>query len=265
MPTYEYQCPDGHAFELFQRMSEKPRARCPVCGKAAMRKISGGAGLVFAEMTCVSPEGRISPGDTGLWNEQQRDAFKRIADFCHQNSKAKICMQLGHAGRKASTQLGWERMDHPLERGNWPIVSASPLPYHEGISQVPRELSPSGMQEIIRQFETSTRYAQQAGFDMLEIHMAHGYLLASFISPLTNQRRDAYGGSIENRMRFPLEVFRACRKAWPERKPMSVRISATDWADGGFTGDEAVHQLLGGRHAGDGALHARRARGGASR
>jgi anthraniloyl-CoA monooxygenase len=200
----------------------------------------GGAGLVYVEMTCPSPEARISPGDTGLWNEAQRDAFKRIVDFCHASSKAKLCMQLGHSGRKGSTQLGWERMDHPLESGNWPVVSASPIPYQEGVSQVPRELSPSEMRKVIDDFVRSTRYADQAGFDMLEIHMAHGYLLASFISPLTNRRNDAYGGSIENRMRFPLEVFRACRAAWPEGKPMSARISATDWAPGGLSGEDLV-------------------------
>jgi anthraniloyl-CoA monooxygenase len=200
----------------------------------------GGAGLVYVEMTCPSPEARISPGDTGLWNEAQRDAFKRIVDFCHANSKAKICMQLGHSGRKGSTQLGWERMDYPLERGNWPVVSASPIPYYEGVSQVPIELDRAGMEKIVRDFEKSTRYADQAGFDMHELHMAHGYLLASFISPLTNQRKDEYGGSIENRMRFPLEVWNACRKVWPERKPMSVRISATDWAPGGLSGEDLM-------------------------
>jgi anthraniloyl-CoA monooxygenase len=200
----------------------------------------GGAGLVYVEMTCVSPEARISPGDTGLWNEAQAAAFKRIVDFCHANSKAKLCMQLGHAGRKASTQLGWQHADHPLESGNWPIVSASPLPYHEGISQVPRELTRADMEKVIEDFVRSTRYAEQAGFDMVEIHMAHGYLLASFISPLTNRRNDAYGGSIENRMRFPLEVFRACREAWPEGKPMSVRISASDWAPGGLSGEDLI-------------------------
>jgi anthraniloyl-CoA monooxygenase len=200
----------------------------------------GGAGLVYVEMTCPSPEARISPGDTGLWNETQAAAFKRIVDFCHANSKAKLCMQLGHAGRKGSTQLGWQRMDHPLDKDNWPVVSASPLPYYEGVSQVPRELSKREMQEIVHQFEKATRYAAQAGFDMLEIHMAHGYLLASFISPLTNQRRDEYGGSIENRMRFPLQVFEACRQAWPERKPMSARISASDWAPHGLSGADLI-------------------------
>ncbi|HEY5897502.1 MAG TPA: bifunctional salicylyl-CoA 5-hydroxylase/oxidoreductase [Burkholderiales bacterium] len=200
----------------------------------------GGAGLVYVEMTCPSPEARISPGDTGLWNQEQCDAFKRIVHFCKAYSKAKMCMQLGHSGRKGSTQLGWEEMDHPLPAGNWPVVSASPIPYYEGVSQVPRELSVAEMEEIVRQFQKSARYADEAGFDMLEIHMAHGYLLASFISPLTNQRTDSFGGSIENRMRFPLGVFKACRKAWPERKPMSVRISATDWAPGGLSGEDLI-------------------------
>jgi anthraniloyl-CoA monooxygenase len=200
----------------------------------------GGAGLVYVEMSCVSPEGRISPGCTGLWNAAQRDAFKRIVDFCHANSNAKLCMQIGHSGRKGSTQLGWERMDHPLESGNWPLVSASPLPYLEGDSQVPREMTRADMDKVRDDFVRSARYADEAGFDMLEIHMAHGYLLASFISPLTNQRADDYGGSIENRMRFPLEVFLACRAAWPEAKPMSVRISATDWAPGGLSGEDLM-------------------------
>jgi len=200
----------------------------------------GGAGLVYVEMTCPSPEARISPGDTGLWNETQRDAFGKIVRFCKTHSKAKLCMQLGHSGRKGSTQLGWERMDHPLESGNWPVVSASPLPYYEGVSQVPKELDKKGMQKIVDDFVRSTTYADQAGFDMLELHMAHGYLLASFISPLTNKRTDGYGGGIENRMRFPLEVFGACRAAWPRAKPMSVRISATDWAPGGLSGEDLI-------------------------
>ncbi|HSA70987.1 MAG TPA: bifunctional salicylyl-CoA 5-hydroxylase/oxidoreductase [Burkholderiales bacterium] len=200
----------------------------------------GGAGLVYVEMTCPSPEARISPGDTGLWNETQRDAFKRIVDFCHANSRAKMCMQLGHSGRKGSTQLGWERMDHPLESGNWPLVSASPIPYYEGISQVPREMTRADMDKVLSEFKKSTLFADQAGFDMLELHMAHGYLLASFISPLTNRRKDEYGGSIENRMRFPLQVLSACRNAWPEGKPISVRISATDWAPGGLTGEDLM-------------------------
>jgi anthraniloyl-CoA monooxygenase len=200
----------------------------------------GGAGLVYVEMTCPSPEARISPGDTGLWNETQRDAFKRIVQFCKSNSKAKLCMQLGHSGRKGSTQLGWERMDHPLESGNWPVMSASPIPYYEGISPVPREMTRADMDKIVSDFIKSTGFADEAGFDMLELHMAHGYLLASFISPLTNQRKDSYGGSIENRMRFPLEVWNACRKVWPERKPMSARISATDWVAGGLSGEDLI-------------------------
>jgi anthraniloyl-CoA monooxygenase len=200
----------------------------------------GGAGLVYVEMTCPSPEARISPGDTGLWNETQRDAFKRIVQFCKSNSKAKLCMQLGHSGRKGSTQLGWERMDHPLESGNWPVMSASPIAYYEGISPVPREMTRADMDKVVSDFMKSTRFADEAGFDMLELHMAHGYLLASFISPLTNQRKDSYGGSIENRMRFPLEVWNACREAWPERKPMSARISATDWVAGGLSGEDLI-------------------------
>ncbi|HLE66166.1 MAG TPA: bifunctional salicylyl-CoA 5-hydroxylase/oxidoreductase [Burkholderiales bacterium] len=200
----------------------------------------GGAGLVYVEMTCVSPEGRISPGCTGLWSEAQRDAFKRLVDFCHANSRAKLCMQIGHSGRKGSTQLGWERMDHPLERANWPLVAPSPIPYEEGISQVPREMTRQDMDEVLEQFVRATRYADEAGFDMLELHMAHGYLLASFVSPLTNTRTDEYGGPIENRMRYPLEVFRACRAAWPPEKPMSVRISATDWAPGGLSGEDLM-------------------------
>jgi len=200
----------------------------------------GGAGMVCVEMTCVSPEGRITPGCTGLWNEAQRDAFRRIVDFCHANSKAKLCLQIGHSGRKGSTQLGWERMDHPLESGNWPIVSASPVPFYEGVSQVPREMKKADMEKIQNDFVRSTGLASEAGFDMLELHMAHGYLLASFISPLTNRRSDEYGGSIENRMRFPLAVFESCRKKFPKQKPMSVRISAADWVPGGLAGEDLV-------------------------
>ncbi|MGH8689146.1 MAG: bifunctional salicylyl-CoA 5-hydroxylase/oxidoreductase, partial [Burkholderiales bacterium] len=200
----------------------------------------GGAGLVYVEMTCTSPDGRITPGCTGLWNEAQAAAFKRIADFCHANSKAKLCMQIGHAGRKGSTQLGWERMDHPLEAGNWPLLSASPLAYLEGESAAPREMARADMDRIRDDFVRSTKYAHEAGFDMLELHMAHGYLLASFLSPLTNRRTDDFGGSIENRMRWPLEVFRACRETWPKARPLSVRISATDWAPGGLSGEDLV-------------------------
>ncbi|HEV8094382.1 MAG TPA: bifunctional salicylyl-CoA 5-hydroxylase/oxidoreductase, partial [Burkholderiales bacterium] len=200
----------------------------------------GGAGLVYVEMTCVSPEGRISPGCTGLWNEAQRDAFRRIADFCHANSKAKLCMQIGHSGRKGSTQLGWEQMDHPLGEANWPLVAPSPIPYFKDISQVPREMTRADLEKVRNEFVRSTVLANEAGFDMLELHMAHGYLLSSFLSPLTNRRADEFGGEIEGRARFPLEVFEACRAVWPAERPMSVRISATDWCEGGFDSDQAV-------------------------
>ncbi len=200
----------------------------------------GGAGLLFVEMTCPSPEARITPGCTGLWNDTQCAAWKRIVDFIHAETTTKVCLQLGHAGRKGSTQLGWQKMDHPLRDGNWPLVSASPLPYLEGTSQVPAALDEAAMEQVIDSFVNAARYAEQADFDMLEIHMAHGYLLASFISPLTNQRSDDYGGSIENRMRFPLAVFSAVRKQWPRNKPMSVRISACDWAEGGLSAEDLI-------------------------
>jgi anthraniloyl-CoA monooxygenase len=199
----------------------------------------GGAGLVFTEMTDVSADARISPGCTGLWSDEQEAAWKRIVDFVHANSAAKICMQLGHAGRKGATKLSWEGNDEPLESGAWPIISASPIPYLP-YSQVPREMTRADMDRTIADFVAATERAQRAGFDMVEMHAAHGYLLASFISPITNKRTDEYGGSLENRMRFPLEVFRAMRAVWPKEKPMSVRISATDWIDGGLTGDDAV-------------------------
>ena len=195
----------------------------------------GGAGLVYTEMTCTSPDARITPGCTGLYNSEQRDAWARIVDFVHTNTPARICMQIGHAGRKGSTQLGWEQMDYPLAEGNWPVYSASPLPYRESINQVPRELSRDDMERIKANFVRSVEYAEQAGFDMIEAHMAHGYLLASFISPVTNQRSDVYGGDVDNRMRYPLEVFAAMRAAWPPGKPMSVRISASDWYPGGLS------------------------------
>ncbi len=200
----------------------------------------GGAGLVYTEMTCPAPDARITPGCTGLWNEAQRDAFQKIVAFIHRHTRAKVCLQLGHAGRKGSTQLGWEEMDKPLKEGNWPIYSASPLPYFEGLSQVPRELSKGDMARVTAEFVRAARLGNEAGFDMLELHMAHGYLLASFISPLTNRRQDEYGGSIENRLRFPLELFRAVREAWPAEKPMAVRISASDWAPGGLSEADLV-------------------------
>jgi anthraniloyl-CoA monooxygenase len=195
----------------------------------------GGAGLVYTEMTCVSPEGRISPGCTGLWNEEQREAWRRIVDFVHTRTPAKFCLQLGHSGRKGSTQLGWEQMDHPLPEGNWPILAPSPLPYLPGISQTPIEMTREQMSEVGAQFVRAARFGLEAGFDMLELHMAHGYLLASFLSPLTNRREDEFGGDVRGRMRFPLEVLQAVRAVWPQEKPLSVRISATDWAEGGLS------------------------------
>ena len=199
----------------------------------------GGAGLIFTEMTCVSRDARITPGCAGLWNDEQEAAWRRIVDFVHGNSAAKICLQLGHAGRKGATKLMWDGIDRPLDEGGWETVSASPLPYFPD-SQVPRELDRAGMVAVRDAFVAAAERGERCGFDMLELHCAHGYLLASFISPLTNTRTDDYGGSLENRLRFPLEVFEALRAVWPSHKPMSVRISATDWADGGITGDDAV-------------------------
>ncbi|MHC2626490.1 anthraniloyl-CoA monooxygenase [Bradyrhizobium huanghuaihaiense] len=199
----------------------------------------GGAGLIFTEMTCVSRDARITPGCTGLWNDEQEAAWRRIVDFVHGNSAAKICLQLGHAGRKGATKLMWDGMDRPLDEGGWDVVSASPLPYFPD-SQVPRELDRASMNVVRDSFVAAAERGQRCGFDMLELHCAHGYLLASFISPLTNTRTDEYGGSLENRLRFPLEVFEALRAVWPSHKPMSVRISATDWAEGGIDGNDAV-------------------------
>jgi anthraniloyl-CoA monooxygenase len=202
----------------------------------------GGAGLVFAEMTCVSPEARITPGCPGLWNDAQRDAWRRIVDFVHGHSDARIGMQLGHSGPKGSTNEPWvgEGADRPLAQGNWPVVSASALPYEAGVTAVPYALTPIEMDEIREEFVAATRRAEEAGFDWLELHCAHGYLLSAFISPLTNRREDGYGGSLANRLRYPLEVFAAMRAVWPQHKPMSVRISAHDWVEGGITPDDAV-------------------------
>jgi anthraniloyl-CoA monooxygenase len=199
----------------------------------------GGPGLIFTEMTCVAPDARITPGCTGLWNDEQEAAWKRIVGFVHANSAAKICLQLGHAGRKGATKLMWEGMDRPLAEGAWPIVSASPLPYYPE-SQVPREMTRADMDRVKAEFVAAAERGMRAGFDMLELHCAHGYLLASFLSPLTNKRTDEYGGSVENRLRYPLEVFRALREVWPREKPMSVRISATDWVEGGLSAADSV-------------------------
>ncbi|HEX2541188.1 MAG TPA: bifunctional salicylyl-CoA 5-hydroxylase/oxidoreductase [Caldimonas sp.] len=200
----------------------------------------GGAGMVVAEMTCPTPDARITPGCPGLWNATQRDAWKRIVDFVHANSDAKIAMQLGHAGAKGSTRVPWEGEDQPLESGNWPLISASPQQYLDGISDWSRAMTRDDMDRVREDFVRSTRATAEAGFDWLELHCAHGYLLSSFISPLTNQRTDEYGGSLENRLRYPLEVFRAMRAVWPQHLPMSVRISAHDWVEGGITPDDAV-------------------------
>jgi anthraniloyl-CoA monooxygenase len=199
----------------------------------------GGAGLVFTEMTCPSAEARITKGCTGLWNDEQQAAWTRIVEFVHRHSGAKMCLQLGHAGRKGATKLMWEGMDQPLAEGGWPILSASPIPYFPH-SAVPREATREDMDAIREEFVAATRRAIACGFDMLELHCAHGYLLASFLSPLTNTRSDDYGGSLENRLRYPLEVFAAMRAVWPAEKPMSVRISATDWKEGGLTEADSV-------------------------
>ncbi|MFC7408761.1 bifunctional salicylyl-CoA 5-hydroxylase/oxidoreductase [Hydrogenophaga atypica] len=200
----------------------------------------GGAGLVFAEMSCVSAEGRITPGCPGLYKPEHTTAFKRIADWIHTNTDAKFAIQIGHAGAKASTRLAWDGIDQPLVEGNWPIMSASEQQYLEGVSQVSKAMTRADMDTVLAQFVASTKAAHEAGADWLELHCAHGYLLSSFISPLTNHRSDEYGGSLENRLRYPLEVFKAVRAVWPADKPMSVRISAHDWVEGGITPDDAV-------------------------
>ncbi|MBT3153800.1 bifunctional salicylyl-CoA 5-hydroxylase/oxidoreductase [Streptomyces sp. CHD11] len=200
----------------------------------------GGAGLVMTEMVCVSPQGRITPGCAGLYTGRQAEAWRRITDFAHaQAPGTAIGVQLGHSGRKGSTKLMWEGMDEPLDDGNWPLVAASPLPYRPG-GQVPRELSRAQLTDIREQFAAAAVRAARAGFDLLELHCAHGYLLSGFLSPLTNRRTDAYGGSPEKRLRFPLEVFDAVRAVWPQDRPMTVRVSATDWAQGGITAEDAV-------------------------
>jgi len=203
-------------------------------------RAKGGAGLVYTEMTCVTPEGRISPGCPGTYSPEAEAAWKRIVDFVHAETDAKICMQLGHSGAKGSTRLGWEESDAPLARGNWPVVSASAVAWSPD-NQTPKAMDRADMDRIRDAFVAGARMADRCGFDMLELHMAHGYLLSAFITPLTNKRTDDYGGGLANRMRYPLEVFRAVRAVWPEAKPVSVRISANDWVgDGGITPSDAV-------------------------
>jgi len=205
-------------------------------------KALGGAGLVMTEMVCVSAPGRITPGCTGMYEPEHEPAWRRIVDAVHEQSNAAIGIQLGHSGRKGSTRLMWEGIDQPLPaaESNWSVVGPSPLPYMPGVSQTPRALSLADLADIREQFVSAAVAADRAGFDLLELHCAHGYLLSSFISPITNHRTDSLGGSLENRLRFPLEVFAAVREVWPDDKPMTVRISATDWIEGGITGEDSV-------------------------
>jgi anthraniloyl-CoA monooxygenase len=202
-------------------------------------KALGGAGLVMTEMTCVSPDARITLGCPGLWTDEQRDAWKRVVDFVHRQSTARIGLQLGHSGRKGSTKLMWEGMDEPLAEGNWEVVGPSPLPYGEGC-HIPREATEEDLRQVVRDFVEAARRGVEAGFDLIEVHAAHGYLLSSFLSPISNQRTDRYGVSLENRLRFPLEVFDAVRGEVPDRIPVTVRISATDWMPDGNTEADAV-------------------------
>ena len=202
-------------------------------------KALGGAALVMTEMVCVSATGRITPGCTGMYAPEHEAGWRRIVDFVHDRTSARIGLQLGHSGRKGSTRLMWEGMDEPLPSANWEVVAPSPIPY-SGANQVPRELTTDDMAEVREQFVRAAAAGERAGFDLLELHCAHGYLLSSFISPISNQRSDAYGGALENRLRFPLEVFDAVRAVWPAHKPMTVRISATDWYPGGIDADDAV-------------------------
>jgi anthraniloyl-CoA monooxygenase len=199
----------------------------------------GGAGLVMTEMLCVSPGGRITPGCAGMWCDEHVSAWGRIVSFMHLHGGCAVGAQLGHSGRKGSTKLMWEGIDEPLPSGNWEVIGPSPIPYSQR-NQVPREMTRGDMDAVVAEFEWAARGALSAGFDLLELHCAHGYLLSSFLSPLANARTDAYGGSLSGRARFPLEVFDACRAVWPAEKPMSVRISATDWVSGGFDPDQAV-------------------------
>ena len=200
----------------------------------------GGVGLLNSEMICTSPDGRITPGCAGIWNDEQTEKWKRIVDFVHNNSQAKFCAQIGHSGRKGATCLPWDGgIDEPLPQGAWGIVSPSAIPYLDH-SVVPREMTIEDMDAIVADFVQATQNAERAGFDMIELHLAHGYLLSSYISPVTNRRDDDFGGDIEARMKFPLRVLQVTREAWPAQKPMSVRISATDWIEGGLTEEDML-------------------------
>ncbi len=199
----------------------------------------GGAGLVMTEMTCIAADARITPGCVGIWNDEQETAWKRIVDFIHQYTPSKIAMQIGSAGRKGATRLAWDGIDQPLESGAWETLAPSPIPYLAN-SRAPREMTRDDMDRVKAEFVAAFTRAARAGIDLAELHCAHGYLLAEFLSPVTNRRNDEYGGSMENRLRYPLEVFDSCRAAWPDDRPMSVRISAHDWVEGGNTGDDAL-------------------------
>jgi len=202
-------------------------------------RAQGGAGLVFTEMSCVSPEGRITPGCAGMYRPEHAKAYRRIVDFVHRHSQARMALQLGHSGPKGSTRLMWDGMDLPLESGNWPVMGPSDKPYRQG-GQVPRPMARADMDEVVAQFRQAARLGLEAGFDWLEVHCAHGYLLSAFISPVSNRRRDGYGGSLSARLRFPLEVVEAVREIWPDERPLSVRISATDWLKSGVSGEDSV-------------------------
>jgi len=203
-------------------------------------RAKGGAGLVVTEMTCVSAQGRITPGCTGMYAAEHERAWKRIVDFVHAETDAKIAIQLGHSGPKGSTQLGWETMDAPLPHGNWEVMAPSAVAWSRD-NQLPRQMTRADMEEVRAQFVRAAEMAERAGFDMLELHYAHGYLMSAVITPLTNRRTDEFGGGLENRMRFPLEVFHAVRAVWPSAKPISVRISANDWVGAdGITPQDAV-------------------------
>jgi anthraniloyl-CoA monooxygenase len=234
--------------ELVNRVVVSPMAQykavdgCPTDWHFAhyAERAKGGAGLLYTEMTCVSPAGRITPGCTGLYAAEHEAAWRRLTTFVHAETPAKLCCQIGHSGRKGSTQLGWEETDAPLAEGNWPTLSASAIPWSPA-NATPKQMDRADMDTITAEFVAATEMAARAGFDMIELHAAHGYLISSFISPISNRRNDLYGGTLTNRMRYPLEVFAAMRSAWPAHKPMSVRISANDWlGEHGVTPDEAV-------------------------
>ncbi|HEX4497108.1 MAG TPA: bifunctional salicylyl-CoA 5-hydroxylase/oxidoreductase [Thermoanaerobaculia bacterium] len=214
----------------------------------------GGAGLVVTEMTCISPEARISVGCTGMYEPEHMESWRRIVRFVHAQSRAKICLQLGHSGAKGATRRMWEGMDDPLDDGSWPVLAASPIAFKPSL-QVPREITRADMDRVRDEFVRSTRMALEAEFDMVELHCAHGYLLSGFITPLSNRRTDEYGGSLANRLRYPLEVFRAMRAVWPQDRPMSVRISATDWVEGGIEGSHAVEVAQAFHQAGADIIH----------